>query len=104
MGNTSLGEMSMTDRGRYPRRNNASARVTIRLGAVFPLLSFTSFSAKNPNKQKDLRKPLSGLRSSHQGPTCGAMTSILLLKIHAKKKKGRVAASFIRLMQNIIRN
>jgi len=95
MGITSLGEMSMTDRGRYPRENNASTRVTTRLGAVLPLFSFTSFSAKNPNTQTDLRKSLSGLRSSHQGPTCGAMTSILLLKIHAKKKKGRVAACFI---------
>ncbi|MDP1760678.1 MAG: hypothetical protein Q8L43_00460 [Deltaproteobacteria bacterium] len=86
----------MTDKGRYPRDNNASARVTTRLGAVFPLLSFTSFSAKNVSYAiKDLLNPLSGLWSSHQGPTCGAMTSILLLKIHAKKKKGRVAACLI---------
>ena len=67
----------MTDRSRYPRGHQASARVTTRLGMVFPPFSFTSFSAKIHTVHKDLLNPFSGLRSPHQGPTYGAITSSL---------------------------
>jgi len=104
MGNTSLGEMSMSDRGRYPRRNNASARVTTRLGAILLLSASPPFRPKIYNAHEDLQKSLSGLRSAHLGPTYGAMTPFILLKIHAKIEKGPVGAFFIRLKQNILRN
>jgi len=47
----------MTDRSRYPRGHQASARVTTRLGTVFPPFSFTSFSAKNSYCAQGLTKP-----------------------------------------------
>jgi hypothetical protein len=85
----------MTDRGRYLEATTGQP------GSRPVWARFSLFSVSPPFRPKlhklrtDLQKSFSGLQSPHQGPTCGAMTSILLLKIHAKKKKGRGVAYFI---------